>query len=73
MQDTLLESRFFLCVRKHTEKCEYCQKNIFLTVYLQKNTHGNIMTEKFNCSVCSPSETIFLWVLHGQKNYVSPD
>ena len=26
---TLLESRFFLCVRKHTEKCEYRQKNIF--------------------------------------------
>ena len=65
---SLLESRFFLCVRKHTEKYEYRQKNIFLTVYPQKNTHGNITTEKFNCSVCSPSKIIFLWVLHAQKN-----
>ena len=70
---TLLESRIFLCVRKQTKKCEYHQKNIFLTVYPQKNTHRNIMTEKFNCSVYSPSETISLWVLHPQKNCVSPD
>jgi len=35
-------------VRKHTEKYEYRQKNIFLTVYPQKNTHRNMMTEKFN-------------------------
>ena len=70
---SLLESRIVLCVRKHTEKCKYRQKNIFLTVYPQKNTHGNITTEKFNCSVCSPSEIIFVWVLHAQKNCVSPD
>jgi len=70
---TLLESRFFLTVRKPTEKFEYRQKNIFLTVYPQKNTHRNIMTEKSNFSVGSPSETIFLWVSHAQKNCVRPD
>jgi len=70
---SLLESRIFLCVQKPTEKCEYRQKNIFLTVYPQKNTHRNIMTEKSNFSVDSPSEIIFLWVLHAQKNYVRPD
>ena len=69
----LLETGFFLRVRKHTRKYESRQKNIFLTVYPQKNNHRNIMTEKFNCSVCSPSETIFLWVLHAQKNSDSPD
>ena len=61
----LLETRFFLCVRKCTEKYEYCQK--------KKNTHRSMTTEKFYCSVRSPSETIFLWVLHAQKNCVSPD
>ena len=65
---SLLESRFFLTVRKPTEKFEYRQKNIFLTVYAQKNTHRNI-----NFSVGSPSETIFLWVSHAQKNCVRPD
>ena len=60
---SLLESRFFLWVRKPTEKFEY----------RQKITHRNRMTEKSTFSVGSPSETIFLWVSHAQKNYVRPD
>ena len=43
---SLLETRFFLCVRKYTEIYEYRQKNIFLMVYPQKNTHRNMMTKK---------------------------
>jgi len=70
---TLLESLSFLCVRKPTEKFEYRQKNIFLTVYRQKITHRNRMTEKSTFSVGSPSEIIFLWVSHAQKNCVHPD
>jgi len=61
-------------VQKPTEKYKYRQKNIFLTVYnRQKNTHRNIMTEKFNFSVGSPSEIIFLSVLHAQKKFVRSD
>ena len=59
----LLESRFFLWVRKPTEKFEY----------RQKITHRNRMIEKSTFSVGSPSETIFLWVSHAQKNYVRSD
>jgi len=60
-------------VQKHTEKYEYRQKNIFLTVYRQKNTHTNIMTEKLNFSVGSPSEIFFLSVLRAQKIFVRSD
>ena len=55
----LLETHILPCVRKRTEKCEYRQKNIFLTVNAQKNTHRNMMLEKLIFSVCSPSEKYF--------------
>jgi hypothetical protein len=45
-------------VCKNTQKnTNTVRKIFFLTVYPQKNTHRNRMTEKFNCSVGSPSET----------------
>jgi hypothetical protein len=52
--------------------CDNTQKNMnpvrkILTVYPQKNTHRNIMTEG------SSLETIFLWVSHAQKNCFRPD
>ena len=55
----------FFCVCENTQKnANIMRKNIFLTVYPQKNTHRNIMTEKSNFSVGSPSKIIFLWVSH---------
>jgi len=70
-QDTesLRETRILLCVQKPTENYEYPRKNIFLMVYHHKITHRNRM----NFPVGSPSETIFLWVSHEQKNCVPPD
>ena len=70
--DTTGNSHSSVCAKTH-RKMRIPSENIFLTVYSQKNTHENIMTEKFICSVCSPSETIFLWVLHAHKNCVWPD
>jgi hypothetical protein len=55
------------------EKSEYAQKNIFLTVYRQKITHRNIMTEKSHFSMSSPLEIVFLSVRDLQKNYARPD
>ena len=69
----ILETRILLCVQKPTEKYEYRQKNIFMMVYTQKITHRNRMIEKSIFSVGSPLETIFLLVLHAQKNCVRPD
>jgi hypothetical protein len=60
-------------VQKPTEKYEYPQKYIFLTVYSQKITHRNRITEKSKFSVSSPSEIIFLSGFHSQKNYTRPD
>jgi hypothetical protein len=85
---SLLETRILLCVRKSTEKCEYPQKNIFLTVYRRKNTqntHRNIMCgfavrNNFFVSLtrreklCSPRlKIIFLCRYPHRKNEICPD